>query len=150
MEKAPAKTPSLYDLYGATSLLNLERSIAEGKIPNAEELAAVLDANSERPLPDWFIALIVMGLRGELKKRRGRPKAGALSEIRIALAKEKYRRCLAWLQKRQNSSGLAGWSAVREKEWWTGPPHERAARIVTARWLKHMSWRSFSNLMSSQ
>jgi hypothetical protein len=74
-----SKTPTLYDLYGATSLLNLERSIAEGKTPNAEELAAVLDANSERPLPDWFIALIVMGLRGELKKRRGRPKASAIS-----------------------------------------------------------------------
>jgi hypothetical protein len=150
MEKAPAKTPSLYDLYGATSLLNLERSIAEGKIPNAEELAAVLDANSERPLPDWFIALIVMGLRGELKKRRGRPKGHAFSEIRFAIAKWKYPRYRAWLQKRQNSSGLAGWSAVREKEWWTGPPHERAARIVTARWLKHISWRAFSNLVSSQ
>jgi hypothetical protein len=145
-----SKTPSLYDLYGATSLLNLERSIAEGKIPNAEELAAVLDANSERPLPDWFIALIVMGLRGELKKRRGRPKASAIAEIRIALAKEKYRRYRAWLQKRQRSSGLDGWSAVRGRDWWAGPPHERAARIVTARWLKHMSWRAFSNLMSSQ
>jgi hypothetical protein len=111
MEKPSA--PSLYDLYGPTSLLNLERSIAEGKIPNAEEVAAVLDANSERQLPDWFIGLIVKGLRGELKQRRGRPKASALSEIRLALAKEKYRRCLAWLQKRQNSSGLAGWSAVR-------------------------------------
>jgi hypothetical protein len=34
--------PSLFDLYESTSLLNLERRIAEGKIPTAEELAAVL------------------------------------------------------------------------------------------------------------
>ena len=38
--------PSLFDLFDATSLLNLERRLAEGKIPTAEELAAVLEANS--------------------------------------------------------------------------------------------------------
>jgi hypothetical protein len=34
---------NLYDLYGPTSLLSLERRIAEGKIPTADELAAVLE-----------------------------------------------------------------------------------------------------------
>jgi hypothetical protein len=53
------KTPSLYDLYGPTSLLSLERSIADEKIPTAAELADVLQANSERPLPAWFIAILV-------------------------------------------------------------------------------------------
>ena len=150
MKKSPAVTPSLYDLYGPTSLLDLERSVAEDNIPNGEELAAVLDANSEAQLPDWFVGLIVKSLRGELKKRRGRPKASALAEIRLALAKKKYRSYLTWLQKRQTSSGLKGWSAVRGKEWWAGPPHERAARLVTARWLRHMSWRAFANRVSSQ
>jgi hypothetical protein len=144
-----AKIPTLYELFDPTSLIRLQRSIAEGKVPNPEELAAVLEANSERPLPPWFVALIIKGLRGELKKRPGRPKGGALSEIRLALAKQEYRRYLVWRQKRQNSSGLQGWSAVRGKDWWDGPPHERAARIVTARWLAHMSWRAFSNLVSS-
>jgi hypothetical protein len=144
-----SKLPSLYDLYAPTSLLNLERSISEGKIPTGSELAAVLEANSERSLPPWFIAIVVKGLRGELKRRRGRPKASALSEIRFGIAKWKYPLYLAWLQKRQRSSGLEGWSAVREKEWWAGPPYERAARIVTARWLKHMSWRAFLNRPSS-
>jgi len=65
---------TLYDLYGSTSLLNLERRIAEGKIPTAEDLAAVLEANSAEPLPAWFPALVVKSLRGELKKKRGRPK----------------------------------------------------------------------------
>ena len=64
-----AKIPTLYELFDPTSLIRLQRSIAEGKVPNPEELAAVLEANSERPLPPWFVALIIKGLRGELKKR---------------------------------------------------------------------------------
>jgi hypothetical protein len=150
MEKPSKETPNLYDLYGARSLLNLERSIANGKIPTAAELADVLEANSERPLPAWFIAIVVKSLRGELTRRRGRPKESFLSETRFEIAKWKYRRYHAWLQKREASSGLEGWSAVRGKDWWTGPPYQRAARIVTARWLKHMSWRSFLNRVSSQ
>jgi hypothetical protein len=148
-KSSDVETPSLYDLYGPTGLLNLERSIGEGKIPTAAELAAVLEANSEKPLPPWFIAVVVKSLRGELKKRPGRPKANSLLEIRFALAKARYPRYLAWLQKRQSSSGLEGWSAVRGKDWWTGPPHERAARIVKQRWLRHMSWKAVLNRISS-
>ena len=144
-----SKNPNLYDLYGPTSLVNLERSIAEGKIPNAAELAAILEANFEASLPPWFIAMVVESLRGKLKQRRGRPKDNVLSEIRFTVAKAKYPRYLAWLKKRQGSSGLKGWSAVRGQDWWDGPPHERAARIVTARWLKHMGWRAFLNRVSS-
>src|SRR5258705_2206389 len=141
---------SVYDLYSPTSLLNLKRSIAEGKTPTAEELADILEANSERPLPPWFVATVVKSLRGELKKWPGRPKGNSLLEIRFALAKARYPRYLAWLQKRQSSSGLEGWSAVRGKDWWIGPPHERAARIVTQKWLRHMTWRAFLNRISNR
>jgi hypothetical protein len=144
-----SKPPSLYDLYGPTGLPKLERSIAEGKIPTAAELADVLEANSEEPLPPWFIATLVKSLRGELKRRRGRPKRNSLLEIRFLVAKWEYHRYLAWLQNRQRSSGLKGWSVVRGKDWWDGTPGERAAKIVTKRWLKHMSWRAFLNRLSS-
>jgi hypothetical protein len=144
-----SKLESVYDLYGPTSLLNLERSISEGRLPTAAELAAVLEANSEKPLPPWFLALVVAGLRGELKKKRGRPKESSLSGIRFEIAKAQYPLYLAWLIKREGSIGLKGWPAVRGKDWWTGPPHERAARIVTARWLRQMSWRAFLNRRSS-
>ena len=150
MEKSPdVDPPNLYDLYGPTSLLNLQRSITEGKIPTAAELADILEANSEKPLPPWFAAILVKSLRGKLKRRRGRPKESFLSETSFEIAKWKYPLYHAWLQKRQRSSGLEGWSAVRGKDWWAGPPHERAARIVTARWLKHMTWRAFLNRISS-
>jgi hypothetical protein len=144
-----SQSPTLYDLFDPTSLVRLERSIAEGRIPNREELAAVLEANSDRPLPPWFVATLIKSLRGELKSRPGRPKDHPLLRMRLDLAKLKYERYLAWLQKRQSSCGLQSWSAMRGKDWWKGPPHQRAARIVTARWLKHMSWRAFLNRVSS-
>ena len=141
---------NLFDLYGSTSLLNLERRIAEGKIPTADELAAVLEANSAGPLPAWFSALVVKSLRGDLKKKRGRPpKDDALSSIRFQLAMSKYRQYLAWLQKRKRSVGLNGWSGLRGQHWWEGTPHERAARMATARWLRHMDWKAFLNRVSS-
>jgi len=142
--------PSLFELYESTSLLNLERRIAEGKIPTAEELAAVLEANSAEPLPAWFSALVAKSLRGELKKKRGRPKDdNPLSVMRFQLAMANYHRYLAWLQKRERSVGLEGWTAVRDQSWWAGPPHERAARLVTSRRLRHMDWKSFLNRVSS-
>jgi hypothetical protein len=142
--------PSLFDLFDATSLLNLERRLAEGKIPTAEELAAVLEANSAEPLPAWFSALVVKSLRGELKKKRGRPKdENPLSSIYFQFAMAKYHQYLPRLQKRERSVGLDGWPTLRGKPWWHGPPHERAARMATARWLPHIDWRSFLNRVSS-
>ena len=142
--------PNLFDLFDATSLLNLERRLAEGKIPTADELAAVLEANSAGPLPAWFSALVVKSLRGELKKKRGRPKdENPLSSIYFQFAMAKYHQYLPRLQKRERSVGLDGWPALRGKPWWDGPPHERAARMATARWLPHIDWRSFLNRVSS-
>jgi hypothetical protein len=110
-----SKPPNIYDLYGPTGLLNLERSIANGKIPTAAELADVLEANSEAPLPPWFTEIVVKSLRGELKRRPGRPKGNSLLEIRFALAKARYPLYLAWLQKRERSSGLQGGRWFAEK-----------------------------------
>ena len=87
---AMSKIPSLYDLYGATSLLSLQRSIAEGKTPTGPEIAAILEVNSNEQLPPWFIEMVVKSLRGELKKRAGRPRESWLSEVRFAIAKWKY------------------------------------------------------------
>jgi len=142
--------PSIFDLFCDTSLTRWERLICEGELPSKEQLAGILEANTDKPLPAWLIELAVKGLRGELKGRAGRPKQSVLSEIRFSLAASKYLRILRRLQKREQTCGLDGWSILREKDWWQGPPHERAARIVTARWLRHISWRTFLNRLSSQ
>src|SRR5258708_12823863 len=125
-----SKLPSVYDLFGPTSLLNLERSIAEGGIPTAPELAAILEANAEIPLPPWFIAMVVKSLRGELTKNAGRPKESTLSEISFAIAKWKYPLYLAWLQKRQRSSALQRVAAARQTHCRRAPPHEPSSQTT--------------------
>jgi hypothetical protein len=142
------KIQNIYDLFGPTSFSNWERLIADGKTPTNVELADILEANCEEPLPPWFIETVVRSLRGELRRKPGRPKEGALLQIRFQIAKGKYPRYLEWLKKRKRVSGLKGWPAVRKKDWWQGPPHERAARIVTERWLRQMGWRAFLNRIS--
>ena len=134
--------PNLFDLFDATSLLNLERRIAEGKIPTAEELAAVLEANSAEPLPAWFSALVVKSLRGELKKKRGRPKdESRLSSIRFQIAMAKYHQYLTWLQKRERSVGLEGWTAVRGKPWWAGHAPRTCGPNSHCALAPHIDWR---------
>ena len=139
---------NLFDLFGPTSLQHWERLVGDGKVPSKLELADILEANSDKRLPSWFVEIVAKSLRGTLKQRPGRPKQSALSQIRFELAKSEYHQVLSWLQKREQSCGLKGWSILRGKDWWSGSPHERAAKMVTAKWLTHMDWRSFLNRVS--
>jgi hypothetical protein len=148
--QAVSENRSLFDLFGPTSLKRWERLISEGEVPSTKQLADILEANAAEPLPAWLTEFVVKGLRGKLKQQAGRPKQSALSKIRLAVAEMQYSRVLRWLQKREQTIGLDGWSILQGKDWWQGPPHERAARIVTARWLRHISWRTFLNRLSSQ
>jgi hypothetical protein len=146
-----SKSPNLYQLFGPASLLNLQRLMKEGKVPAPEQLAEVLEANAGQPLPSWFVTLVALALRGKLKKKRGRPlKADddPYYAFQFQLAAAKYEIYLKWLQKRQRSLGLKGWSAVRGKDFWTGAPHEMAARMAIASWLPYMNWNSFLNEVS--
>jgi hypothetical protein len=145
-----SENPNLYDLFGPTSLKRWERLVSEGELPTNQQLAEIVEANAGDPLPGWLIELVAKGLRGELKQRPGRPKPSTASNIEFAVAEYQYLRVLRWLQKRAQKCELGGWSILQGKDWWQGPPHERAARIVTARWLRHISWRTFLNRVSSQ
>ena len=145
-----SENPNLYDLFGPTSLNRWERLVSEGELPTNQQLAEIVEANAGDPLPGWLIELVAKGLRDELKQRAGRPKQNAHSEMRFTVAKFQYTRVLRWLQKREQTIGLRGWPILRGQEWWQGPPHERAARIVTARWLRHIYWKTFLNKLSSQ
>ena len=160
-----SKVPSLYDLYGATSLLNLERSIAEGKTPTGPEIAAILEANSDGPLPPWFIEIVTKSLRGEIKKRAGRPKESWLSEIRFAIARLEVPACIwhgckngsfrpAWsagLRFAEKTGGLgrpmnARWSAPPDTPGTPGSP----SGGCTPGWPRRRSRRSAFDLVSAQ
>jgi hypothetical protein len=144
------QTDSIYDHFDTKSFRFWEREISSRRSPTAPELADLLEANSSDIIPSWLNPIIAQGLRGKLKQRAGRPPATALQDMNLQVAIQLYARYLAWLTKREKRSGLTGWSLIRESAWWAGPPHERAARIVTARRLRHMDWRSFLNLVSSR
>ena len=149
-DRAVSQDGNLFELFGSTSLKRWERLIAEGEVPSKQQLADILEANTGQSLPAWLVALVAKALRGELKQRAGRPSRSALAKIQFSLAEARYSRVLRWLQKREQICGLDGWPILRGKDWWQGPPHERAARIVTAKWLRHISWRTFLNRLSSQ
>ena len=150
MTNLPATQPSLYELFETTSLQNCQRLLDNGEIPAPKLLADILEANADRPLPAWFIELVSKSLKGELKRRPGRPKETFFARCRFAAAEHEYLALLKWLVKREKTLGLKGWSILRGKEWWAGPAHERAAKIITERWRLHMSWRSFLNRVSSE
>ncbi|MGF6432294.1 hypothetical protein [Bradyrhizobium elkanii] len=141
--------PTLYDLFEATSLQNCKRRLDVGEIPSPEQLADILSANAHQPLPAWFLDLVAKSLRGDLKQRAGRPKERQIQQIRFAAATADYRAYLGWLTKRDRSLGLRGWSILRRQDWWSGPPHERAAKIVIRTWRLPIGWRSFLNRVSS-
>jgi hypothetical protein len=61
------------------------------------------------------------------------------------LAVTYYERWLPWLQARKKRPG---WRDSKTIDWWQGPPHERAARMVARRLRRNQSWRSVLNLVS--
>jgi hypothetical protein len=143
------QTDSIYDHFDKSSFRFWERAIAQGRFPTSPELADLLEANSGDAIPSWLIPIIVVGLRGKLKLPAGRPPATVLQSMHLQLAVAMYPRYLSWLKAREKRWGLTGWPLIRESDWWTGPPHERAAKMLTARWLPHMDWRSFLNRVHS-
>lgn len=78
-------------------------------------------------------------------KRRGRTRL-AETEWLDLLAVIYYQRWLIWLQARKRRAGLVD---SQTADWWQGPPHERAARIV-AKLLgrRNISYRAVLNLVS--
>lgn len=149
MDNQPKGQPTLYDLFEARSLQSCKRRLDAGEIPTPHQLADILSANAHRPLPAWFLDLVVSSLKGNLKRRAGRPKAPPILDMRFAAAIADYRVHLDWLTERDRTSGLEGWSILHDQDWWSGPPHERAAKIVIRKWRLPISWRSFLNRISS-
>jgi hypothetical protein len=138
------KIDSIYDHYDHKSFRFWERKISQGYLPTSVELTKLLKENADSPIPHWLVPIIER--RDQLRRRTGRPRKSVANEMQLSLATAKYPRYLAWLRARDRRSGLRGWPAIRNKDWWTGPPHERAARMAMIRAkLLHTTWRTFLN-----
>jgi hypothetical protein len=140
----PKQADSIYDHFDKNSFRFWEREISQGHLPTSAELTDLLKKNSGSPIPDWLVPIIER--RDELRWHTGRPPKSVFNEMRINLATAKYPRYLAWLRARHRRLGLQGWPTIRNKDWWTGPPHDRAARMALRRAeLRYMTWRTFLN-----
>lgn len=142
--------PTLFDLFDAKSLANCERRLEQGEMPTLAELADILDANSAKPLPKWFIDLLVKGLRGELKRKAGRRKHSAFSQCLFAAAVQEYREQLENLSSQSQAERSRNGRNLGRGAANATPAHEQAARIAVERWRLHISPRSFLNRMSSE
>lgn len=144
----------LDELFSDTSLYFCKLRVDKGDIPDRNNLADILQANASEPLPPWFTELIAAALRGTLQHKRGRKainQSGSYVEmVRNLWAPILYRKYLTWLQKRTRTHGLAGWAFIERADWWQGPPHERAARMLQKRMFPHVSWRTVQNRFSSR
>ena len=130
---------------------SLERKLACDPTawPPTDELILALERNSIEPIP----ALVVEHLRQRLdrtaKKPRGRKKiSDANSLLRNHLVPIYYSRYLAWLQKRNRTQGLTGWSCIKTAPWWQGAPNERAARMVQKALKRNVDWPHVLNMVS--
>ena len=137
------------------SLAVAAHRIANSDIPSSDELAGIIEANIEKPLPKWLLKTVCAQLRGEIKRKRGRKRQSEWREIFVAIAAWDYRRHIAWLKRRKKSQGLIGWSCIKDAAWWKGPPHERALAIVYELYremadAEMIGLRRFRNLISSR
>ena len=112
-----------------------------------EDLMAAIVANSQKPIPEVVLDHLRQRLDGTAKKRRGRKKPNGI-QLKNALIPIKYKRYLEWLRQRNKSQGLTGWPRIRNATWWTGPPNERAARMVAAYLKLDVDWRHVLNTVS--
>jgi len=143
-----------FQLFGDESLFLVLGNLSEGRHVSLPEFRRVLHANAGRPIPPSLLRTIRAYLKRQGPTRRGRRSRDYYVELlNVHFARILYGRYLKWLQSRSKEPyGLECWSCIRRPEWWRGPPHERAARMVSHRLFGHhnITWRHVRNLISSR
>lgn len=139
---------NVYEAYDRRNYLALELAIEEDKHISPEELIAAMKYSGDKLIPLAVREKICAGLAGEIKKPKGRKPADDWEYLRRMHAVALYKRYLRWLQRREEKHGLEGWEYLKNMDWWQGPPHERAARMVKRRVLRHLHWRTVLRYVS--
>lgn len=139
--------PNLYDLFDEKSLRYWEAQVRGGKLPTRTQLADLVEANAERPLPLWLISLITGTLRGELKSRPGRPTKRAFDRYVFAAAAYDYKLLLRKIQANPAAKPKERRNAHKAS---SEPLHVQAAKQVIQDWKLAIDWRSFLNQISSE
>lgn len=144
-----SQEPTLYDLFDETSFEFWRRQVQAGVLPTAEQLARLLEANPDQPLPPWLGPILSKALRGELKAKRGRPPRESSLQTRLWLARADY----IWRLDEARDAARADRRAENRpipKGRLHRPAHERIAAEVVTRWKLPIHWRSFLNQLHSR
>ena len=116
------------------------------RIPSLEKLADIIEANSDAPLPFWFVEHLCTRLRHPDKPKRGRPRSNTPKKTIEMFAALTYQLLLKDFQEERKSASSEGQRRLKSDQ----PPSERAARIIQRNYYKHMTWEAVRNLISSQ
>jgi len=85
---------SIYSAFGPGGLAGAKAELDSAGYLSDEELAQVIEAHPDEPLPDWFRDYLVRRLRGQARKPTG-PRPAAQDEnqrTRLLMAKLAYKR----------------------------------------------------------
>jgi hypothetical protein len=146
----PDSVQNVYAEFRAGTFENLVRKIGRGEHVSSDELALALRCNPDVAVPPVVHDHLCQHLEGKVRKPRGRTPGGAVQLVRDATAAALYERYLVWLKRRKRRLGLKGWPALQGADWWQGPPHERAARMVARRLFQGHTWEHVRNVVSSR
>ncbi len=110
------------------------------------ELAAALRANRHQPMPDEVFDYLCKFLDGKVRKPAGRrPKAGLVDIYKRLVARLDYEKELEDIRARNRAR------KAKTPDWKPADAaHAEAAEIIRKRHFKHMSSRSFLNMLSLQ
>jgi hypothetical protein len=142
--------PTLYDRFDETSFRYWELQLQQGREPTPEQLARLIEANLEHPIPVWLRPILIKGLRGALKGKRGRPPRNTDQQARLWLAKADY----CWRLEEERQAEHTERQRASETKTVKGrlhkPAHERVAENVIERWRLSLSVRAFLNEVGSR
>jgi hypothetical protein len=135
----PDSMRNVYAEFYAGTFENLVRKLGRGEHVGGAELALALRSNPDLPVPPVVRDYLCRYLEGKVRKPGGRKPGGAVKLVRDVWAAGLYQQYLAWLKRRKRRFGLTGWLELRCADWWQGPPHERAARMVARRMFRNQN-----------
>lgn len=109
-------------------------------------LIAELKQNAREPIPQVVLDHLSDRLDGKARKRRGRGRPSPSRKMRNLLIAAWFDTYENWLKARQAKHGLEGWSAIRDADWWQGPPSERAAHMTKRKFELNIGWEAIRNI----
>lgn len=134
-------------------MVRVQEMIVRGEYVDGKRLANALRNRDGQPIPQDVLDYLCRFLEGKIETPKGRKPVPAYYKAQLAMIRRGfYERNLQWLQARKKRYGhLNGWGCLQGADYWQGPTHEIAARMVAKRFFYGATtWRSILNQISSQ